>query len=259
MRRKKYIWAVAGALSLMQCISAYAGTWTQETWGETKKWIYTNDDGSTADYEWVKDNGDWYYCGRWGVMETNTSVDGYYIGADGRMISEGDTLNPLHGERICGTCYMKVNSAEDCGSYYKADVTLSDSSYYTNDELNQVGDVGSKIWIEARGDYGKISRVDISTSGDMGIEVKYGNDTYYFTQEDAIYTPYKGEEETLTRKVKDTEVLIPKNVEIIPTNGFEVYKATLDTFVNEKMARLVPVFNGNTVRVLYDDIINYAD
>ena len=64
MRRKKYIWAVAGALSLMQCISAYAGTWTQETWGETKKWIYTNDDGSTADYEWVKDNGDWYYCGR---------------------------------------------------------------------------------------------------------------------------------------------------------------------------------------------------
>ena len=93
----------------------------------------------------------------------------------------------------------------------------------------------------------------------MGIEVKYGNDTYYFTQEDAIYTPYKGEEETLTRKIKDTEVLIPKNVEIIPTNGFEVYKATLDTFVNEKMARLVPVFNGNTVRVLYDDIINYAD
>ena len=154
---------------------------------------------------------------------------------------------------------MKVNSAEDCGSYYKANVTLSDSSYYTNDELNQVGDVGSKIWIEARGDYGKISCVDISTSGDMGIEVKYGNDTYYFTKEDAVYTPYKGEEETLTRKIKDTEVLIPKNVEIIPANGFEVYKATLDTFVNEKMARLVPVFDGNTVCALYDDIINHAD
>ena len=48
MRRKKYIWAVAGALSLMQCISAYAGTWTQETLGETKRWIYTNDDGSNC-------------------------------------------------------------------------------------------------------------------------------------------------------------------------------------------------------------------
>ena len=79
------------------------------------------------------------------------------------------------------------------------------------------------------------------------------------TKEDAVYTPYKGEEETLTRKIKDTEVLIPKNVEIIPVNGFEVYKATLDTFVNEKMARLVPVFDGNTVCALYDDIINHAD
>ena len=37
-----------------------------------------------------------------------------------------------------------------------------------------------------------------------------------------------------------------------------LFKVTLDTFLNENWSRLVPVFDGNVVRVFYDDYINYA-
>ena len=45
MRHKKYILAIAGALSLLQCITGYAGTWSKEG----NDWIYLKDDGSYAD------------------------------------------------------------------------------------------------------------------------------------------------------------------------------------------------------------------
>ena len=86
----------------MQCIASYAGTWEQD--GES--WKYKKDNGSYAEYEWVQDNGDWYYCSRWGLMEKNTVIDGYYVGADGKMLSQDDKANPLYGEKVYGTCYM---------------------------------------------------------------------------------------------------------------------------------------------------------
>lgn len=256
MKSKKCILVIAGALSLMQYITSYAGTWELD--GE--RWKYMKDTGNYAEYEWVQDNGDWYYCSRGGNMEKNTVVDGYYIGADGKMLSQDDKSNPLYGEKICGTCYMQVNSYEDRGSYYKAKVTLYDNSYFTNDELNYM--VGDKIWIEHKGAYGTVTYASMGTSGDMYIKAKCGNGIYEFTKDSALYFPYDDEEQVLSRKIKSTEVVIPKNVTIIPVKGYkpdDLFKVTLNTLLTEDWSRLVPVFNGNTVQVFYDDIVNYAD
>lgn len=109
MKNKKYVLMIAGAMSILQCFAAHAGIWAQD--GD--QWKYQKDDGTYAEYEWVQDSGDWYYCSRWGNMEKNTVIDGYYLGADGRMIPESDTENPLYGETVYSTCYMQVNSYED--------------------------------------------------------------------------------------------------------------------------------------------------
>ena len=251
MKRKKYILAMAGALSLLQCITGYAGTWSKEG----NDWIYKKDDGNYAEYEWVQDNGDWYYCSRWGTMEKNTVIDGYYIGADGRMLSADDTENPLYGEKVCGTCYMQINSSKDCGAYYEAKATLYDNSYYTNDELNYL--VGDKIWIEHKKAYGTVSSASVSTSGDVEIKAKYGRDTYIFSKDCTLYCPYGDEEQMLHRKIKDTEVVIPKNVRIVPVMDYQT-NTTLDTFLNQKETWLIPVFDGNRVCTFYEDSINYA-
>ena len=87
MKNKKYVLMIAGAMSILQCFAAHAGIWAQD--GD--QWKYQKDDGTYAEYEWVQDSGDWYYCSRWGNMEKNTVIDGYYLGADGRMIPESDT------------------------------------------------------------------------------------------------------------------------------------------------------------------------
>ena len=255
MKSKKYILAIAGVLSLMQCVASYAGTWEQDG----QSWKYKKDNGNYAEYEWVQDNGDWYYCSRWGFMEKNTVIDGYYVGADGKMLSQDDKANPLYGEKVYGTCYMGVNSYVDCGAYYKAKVTLYDSSYFANDELNYA--VGDKIWIEHKGAYGTVTYVSMGTNGDVVVEAKCGKDTYRFSKDSALCFPYEDEEQVLSRKIKDAEVMIPKNVTIISVKGYEenaLFKVTLDTFLNENWSRLVPVFDGNVVRVFYDDYINYA-
>ena len=52
MKSKKYILAIAGVLSLMQCVASYAGTWEQDG----QSWKYKKDNGNYAEYEWVQDN-----------------------------------------------------------------------------------------------------------------------------------------------------------------------------------------------------------
>ena len=256
MKNKKYVLMIAGAMSILQCFAAHAGIWAQD--GD--QWKYQKDDGTYAEYEWVQDSGDWYYCSRWGNMEKNTVIDGYYLGADGRMIPESDTENPLYGETVYSTCYMQVNSYEDCGTYYKAQVTLYDRSYYSNDELQYTR--GDQFWIRPKGVYGTVSDMVMSTNGDMRLTVQCGRDSYEFTKDVALCFPYEQEEQVLSRKIKETEIFLPKNVVIVPVKGFEEYslqKVTLDRFLNENWSRMIPVFDGKTVRTLYDDIVNYAD
>lgn len=90
---------------------------------------------------------------------------------------------------------MGVNSYVDCGAYYKAKVTLYDSSYFANDELNYA--VGDKIWIEHKGAYGTVTYASMGTNGDVVIEAKCGKDMYRFSKDSALCFPYEDEEQVL--------------------------------------------------------------
>ncbi|NBH72415.1 hypothetical protein D3Z51_10370 [Clostridiaceae bacterium] len=87
---------------LLSTFPAFAGEWQQT---EEDQWQYIQDDGTLAtgwleldgkcyyldsngnrksEY-WQKDNGGWYYLDEDGVLVTNSWVDNYYVGDDGRL------------------------------------------------------------------------------------------------------------------------------------------------------------------------------
>lgn len=250
----KKIAAAALGLALMSTFSAFAGTWEKD--GDN--WTYKKDDGQYAEYEWIQDaDGSWYYCKRWGIMETNQMIDGYYVGADGRMVSKDDTANPLNQASIYGTCYMSVNSFQDQGDYYQANVTLYDSSFGTSEDFSGYSQ-DDKFWIEAVGDYGKVKSVSLSAYGDVYMEVSYGGETFAYDAEET-WCYGDGSETPVLRKVKENvEVKIPKDISIIPAPGFERFTLSTDSYVNNSFYKMTPVFNGTVVEKLYDSFANYA-
>jgi glucan-binding YG repeat protein len=48
-------------------------------------WYYINSNGMPK-VGWINDNGKWYYLDQTGVMISNSSIDGYWLGADGAMV-----------------------------------------------------------------------------------------------------------------------------------------------------------------------------
>ena len=165
--------------------------------------------------------------------ERNHLIDGYYVGADGRMVSKDDTANPLNQADIYGTCYMSVDSFQDQGDYYQAKVTLYDSSFGTGIDFWNYSK-GDKFWIEAVGDYGKVKSVSLSRHMETRIwrypmarrpsfmmEKRYG----------AVETVQKP---LCLRKVKENvDVKIPKNISVISAPGFEQFTLSLDSYLND--------------------------
>lgn len=75
-------------------VQATDGTWTYVKEDGTKAngwlnsnntWYYLKADGVMAK-GWLNDNGKWYYLNESGAMLSNTTVDGYVLGASGAMI-----------------------------------------------------------------------------------------------------------------------------------------------------------------------------
>ena len=256
MKKKslKKIAVAALSLALMSPAAVFAGTWEKD--GDN--WKYKKDDGQYAEYEWVQDtDGTWYYCKRWGTMETNHLIDDYYVGADGRMVSKDDTANPLNQADIYGTCYMSVDRFQDQGDYYQAKVTLYDSSFGTGIDFWNYSK-GDKFWIEAVGDYGKVKSVSLSAYGDAYMEVSYGTETFVYDGEE-VWCCGDGSETPVLRKVKENvDVKIPKNISVISAPGFEQFTLSLDSYLNDSVYKMTPVFNGTTIEKLYDSFINYA-
>ncbi|MFT4107174.1 MAG: hypothetical protein QM657_15575 [Lacrimispora sp.] len=252
----KRVTALVGIISLMNVAVNYAGIWEQQG----SDWLYLKADGQYAKEEWIQDSdGSWYYIGRFGEMKTNRSVDGYYLGADGKMLSEMDTASPLYGEKIYGTCYIKANSYRDCGDYYVVNVSLYDSSFGTNNDLGQYN-MGDKFWIESEHAYGMVKNVTRDTGGSIALVVIHGSDEYTYTAEYAHVLSFSGDGEgPVLRKIKDSvEVTISKNVEIVPVQMFYINEASLNDFLNNNWYKLVPIFEGSTVKKAYDDMINHA-
>ncbi|GEP66486.1 hypothetical protein CBE01nite_42540 [Clostridium beijerinckii] len=50
------------------------------------KWYYLDEKGIMVRYKWIQIGGDWYYFDPEGAMVTNKTIDGYRLGADGKMI-----------------------------------------------------------------------------------------------------------------------------------------------------------------------------
>lgn len=50
------------------------------------QWFYADENAVCYQNEWVKINGSWYYFGDDFAMVKNTTIDGYTIGEDGKMI-----------------------------------------------------------------------------------------------------------------------------------------------------------------------------
>ena len=184
-------------------------------------------------------------------------IDDYYVGADGRMVSKDDTANPLNQADIYGTCYMSVDSFHDQGDYYQAKVTLYDSSFGTGIDFWNYSK-GDKFWIEAVGDYGKVKSVSLSAYGDAYMEVSYGTETFVYDGEE-VWCYGDGSETPVLRKVKENvDVKIPKNISVISAPGFEQFTLSLDSYLNDSVYKMTPVFNGTTIEKLYDSFINYA-
>ena len=99
-------------LSLVLLCSLLLTGAAQAEWKKSNgRWWYSYGDGKYAQNQWLKDGGNWYYfdANGWmvtgwkqigsdwyyfysnGVMATNTVIDGYTIGADGKM-KENKTL-----------------------------------------------------------------------------------------------------------------------------------------------------------------------
>ncbi len=57
--------------------------WYKNTTG---KWYYSENGSSWITESWKQINGKWYYFDKYGIMVTNTTIDGYRLGTDGAWI-----------------------------------------------------------------------------------------------------------------------------------------------------------------------------
>lgn len=83
--------------SLLFSVTASAGQWMQQD----NQWYYEQD-GVNLNNGWNQIDGKWYYFKESGVMASNETVEGYYVGADGAWVEEkrqyekeGDTAQDI--------------------------------------------------------------------------------------------------------------------------------------------------------------------
>lgn len=104
-------------------IERVRGTW--EKWND--QWFYKNPDGTYMHDTWFQDpdDGYWYYFDPFGVMKTDEFVEGYWIGADGKMLPDYFSWQQTNGQWWYGT--------ED-GSKYATGTVYINGTPYTFDE-----------------------------------------------------------------------------------------------------------------------------
>lgn len=121
---KKIICIIASiALVLSFTISAFAGTWEQSG----KDWYYKGDNGQYVTNQWVGN----YYLGADGKMLTNTTTpDGYPVGPDGVWIQNttGD-LSGYYCQPNNLSCPARVRLTK-VGNSYKVDIDIVRASDY---------------------------------------------------------------------------------------------------------------------------------
>lgn len=249
----KKVIATTFIMTLLNGMICYAGTWDKPS----SDWKYYKDDGQYAKNEWIQDtDGAWYYFDRFGDMVTNRTIERYYVAADGKRLIFDDSGSPLLGDIIYGTCYIEANSYQDLGDSYLVNVSMFDSSFGTNDDWDNYKK-GDPFWLETKDDYGTVTNTTADTNGDISLTVMYGNAEYIFTATGTFVSSEVGEGIMLREVNNNVEVIIPKNIEIIPALNFP-NKISLNDFLNSSYLKLIPVFEGSTVKKGFDDAINHA-
>lgn len=104
-------------------IERVRGTW--EKWND--QWFYKNPDGTYMHDTWFQDpdDGYWYYFDPFGVMKTDEFVEGYWIGADGKMLPDYFSWQQTNGKWWYGT--------EDGSKYATGTVWINGQEYTFDD------------------------------------------------------------------------------------------------------------------------------
>ena len=119
--KKLKVLLVAGGISIISCMTAFAGEWKQDNAG----WWYQNDDGSYPVEQWSVIDGDYYYFGDNGYMKTGwlATDDGkwYYLNPSGELRYEDLVENgtTYHFDEN-GVCTNPTESGIDFDSDYKS-------------------------------------------------------------------------------------------------------------------------------------------
>ncbi len=123
-------------LSIIFMFSAYAGEWKT---AENGRWWYQNDDGSYPQNTWQLINEKYYYFDAEGYLLVNTTTpDGYWVGEDGAMVSQGagvqKTTNSVSSSAsgFDGTYYWtpsgkSYHKSKDCRSLARSKTICSGS------------------------------------------------------------------------------------------------------------------------------------
>jgi len=88
MKKAVRICFMAVVLSAAMVLTAFAGTWKQNSSG----WWYADESGSYPVSSWQRINGRWYYFNGAGYMAASQWIGNYYLGSDGVMMT--DTITP---------------------------------------------------------------------------------------------------------------------------------------------------------------------
>lgn len=82
-------------------------------------WYYFDSNGYMKSQSWVESSGKWYYVGPSGSMLTNTTVDGYKLGADGAWINDSSSSKKA-GWNQDGTGWWYLNEDGSYATYWKS-------------------------------------------------------------------------------------------------------------------------------------------
>lgn len=184
MKKKIISSIVAGLLVFLTPITAFAGTWSQNSM--TGSWKYLKDNGSYASDEWVYDNGAWYY------FKHNTMASGEIMTSQYHNTGGYDYYFYTSGEMASGGFINKNNSSDRLfadkdghlvnglfmvdGVLYNADTYHMSSKLTYKRAIGIYKSNGEKIFIDCLYDHGKILDPDgkpFAADSELYTKIKY--------------------------------------------------------------------------------------
>lgn len=142
---------LTAALTLATGITAFAGSWQQDTNG----WYYLHDDGSWQGCGWFTDPEDnsVYYLDPDGYMMSGTKVEGYKLGDDGRRIEKTEEDIQKEKERKQRIASKASPAKEQAAADLAADAAKAGITSVTTNRLSYQAEMKAfmdKYYINAK-------------------------------------------------------------------------------------------------------------